>query len=83
MLASKQAHYGFLEGLEEKYQAGGKRSLAEISHLDGLLETHNQCVKSFTEAQKSLLHTNPGAHKMLIEILSDANAHLGTPIGPQ
>lgn len=83
MLASKEAHYSFLESLDQKYQSGGKRSLAEIAHLDGLLNTHNKCVKSFTEAQKSLLTTSPQSHKAFIEILSDTNAHLGTPMGEQ
>ena len=83
MLASKQAHFNFLETLEQKYDSGGKRSLAEISYVEGLLETHNQRVKSFAEAQKSLFQKNPDAHQIFIAILSDTNQHLGTPMDRQ
>ena len=83
MLGSKQAHFEYLEKLDRKYQSGGKRSLAEIAHVDGLLETHNRCVKAFTVAQKALFQENPQAHGIFIQILSQANAHLGTPMDPQ
>ena len=77
MIASKDAHFGFLELLEEKYQHGGTRTLAEIAHLEGLLETHNSCVQAFTNTQKLLATNNPQAHKLFINVLRDDTAKIG------
>ena len=74
MIASKDAHFSFLESLEEKYKHGGNRTLAEIAHLEGLLDSHNSCVKAFTDAQKLLATNDPEAHVEFINVLKDSDA---------
>ncbi|MGR8947910.1 MAG: hypothetical protein ACU84Q_07680 [Gammaproteobacteria bacterium] len=77
MIASKDAHFEYLERLDRKYQHGGTRTLVEIAHLEGLLQAHNESVAAFTAEQKALAARNAESHKKFISVLSDSNAHLG------
>ncbi len=71
MLQSKQAHYGFLEHLDAKYQHGGTRSLAERARLATLLAQHDRCVAEFSQAIKALGATDVKARDMLLRLMGE------------
>ncbi len=78
MLNSKDAHFDTLEELNRKYTDGGRRSLAEIAHLEQLLETHDRSVARFAAAMRALRETSSEAHALLLSALADLNESLGT-----
>jgi uncharacterized protein Yka (UPF0111/DUF47 family) len=77
MLSSKDAHFSYLEELDQKYQAGGQRALAEIAHLADLLETHNQCVARFAGVMRDLRNADAEAHSQLVSAIAELNRSLG------
>jgi bacterioferritin-associated ferredoxin len=81
MLNSKDAHFGYLEGINQKYQNGGVRTLAEIARLEQLLGVHDRCVKCFAEAMRALGAANSEAHGALVTAIAELNASLGTSDG--
>ena len=70
MIASKNAHFEFLEHLEIKYQNGGTRTLAENARLETLLSTHNERVSAFAAARKSLAASDADAHEQFVKHLA-------------
>ena len=71
MLHSKQAHYGFLESLDKKYQHGGTRSLSERARLATLLAEHDTCVAEFSQAIKALSATDLKARDILLRLMTE------------
>jgi hypothetical protein len=71
MLQSKQAHYGYLESLDIKYQHGGIRTLAERARLETLLATHDECVREFAQAIKALANADVEARDILLKLMTD------------
>ena len=51
---SKQSHFGFLQELDQKYKEGGSPSIAENLHLEDLLKKHDEKVKAFNKAMRSI-----------------------------
>ena len=70
MQDSKTAHFEYLESLESKYAHGGRRTLAEEAHLAGLLETHHDCVQTFSVATKTLASSDPAAHAQFVALMT-------------
>ncbi|MBM4226764.1 MAG: hypothetical protein FJ164_03290 [Gammaproteobacteria bacterium] len=77
MVASKTRHFDFLSELDRKHEGGGRRSLAEIAHLEQLLELHTRAVKAFGQAVAQLATEDPGARDSLLTHLHGLNAALG------
>ena len=71
MLQSKQAHFGFLESLDFKYQHGGIRTLAERARLETLLSEHDECVREFANAIKELGSNDADARDTLLKLMTD------------
>ena len=71
MLQSKQAHFGFLESLDLKYQHGGIRTLAERARLETLLSEHDECVREFATAIKALGSNDADARDTLLKLMTD------------
>ena len=81
MLKSKDAHFDTLEELNRKYTDGGRRSLAEIAHLEQLLETHDRSVARFATAMRALGEASSEAHGLLVNALAELNESLATTGG--
>ncbi len=81
MVASKARHFDFLSLLDRKYEAGGRRTLAEIAHLEQLLESHTLAVKAFGRTMAELSGTDAGARDALVAHLHGLNATLGAEPG--
>ncbi len=81
MLNSKDAYFNTLEELNRKYADGGRRSLAEIAHLEQLLETHDRSVAGFASAMRALGEASSEAHASLVSALAELNESLGTNDG--
>lgn len=77
MLNTKDAHFGYLEALGSKYQAGGTRTLSEITYLEKLLQAHDACVAAFAQETKALGRRDAEAHAALITAIADINQALG------
>lgn len=77
MLASKDAHFGFLAELDRKVKDGGQRTLAEAARLQQLLAEHNDCVKAFASVVKALAVEAPTAHAALVAALASLNQAMG------
>ena len=75
MLRTKDAHFSYLEHLEEKYRQGGRRTLAESTYLDQLLAAHDGQVKTFRHALTELARADLAAHQALIEHLTAAGSN--------
>ena len=80
MLASKDAHFGFLACLDKKVKIGGQRSLAEAARLQQLLAEHNDCVKAFATVVKALALAEPAAHVALVAALANVNQAMGAGV---
>lgn len=80
MLASKDAHFGFLAELDRKVKNGGQRSLAEAARLQQLLAEHNDCVKAFATVVKALAVAEPKAHAALVTALASLNQAMGAGV---
>jgi len=80
MLASKDAHFGFLAELDRKVKDGGQRTLAEAAHLQQLLAAHNECVKSFATVVKALAVDEPTTHAALVTALASLNQAMGAAV---
>lgn len=80
MLASKDAHFGFLAELDSKVKNGGKRSLAEAARLQQLLAEHNDCVKNFATVVKALALESPAAHAAFVTALASLNGAMGAGV---
>jgi hypothetical protein len=68
MKASKAAHFGCLEAIETKYQAGGAPSLAENLQLEKLLAEHDRNVLVFQTAMAAVSDTDQ--LQALVELMS-------------
>ena len=77
MLRSKDDHFSFLARLEDKYRAGGRRTLAESRRLEQLLAGHDLRVRAFRAAVAALQKADLSAHRTLVEHLRLSNAGLG------
>ncbi len=77
MLASKDAHFGFLDQLNRKVNDGGQRTLAEAARLQQLLAEHNICVKDFASTVKALASGDPPAHAAFVAALASLNQAMG------
>jgi hypothetical protein len=71
---SKQAHFGYLEGLERKDETGGRRTLAEELRLHDLLAAHDRCVREFSSLINGLRMRDREAHAALLRQLMALNA---------
>ena len=80
MLASKDAHFGFLDLLNRKVNEGGQRTLAEAARLQQLLAEHNTCVKDFATTVKGLATSDPPAHGALVAALARLNQAMGAGV---
>lgn len=80
MLASKNAHFGFLAELDRKVQDGGQRTLAEAARLQQLLAEHHDCVKTFASVVKALAAEEPQAHAALVTALASLNRAMGAAV---
>ena len=72
MLASKTAHFGYLESLDLKYRHGGVRSLAERARLETLLTAHDKCVAEFASQIKALGAIDQRARDLLLGLMTEA-----------
>lgn len=72
MVASKQAHFGFLREVSEREAAGEPRSLAAAARLAGLLAEHDAAVKRFAAAMRALAGRDGDAHAALVRRLAAA-----------
>lgn len=82
MLASKDAHFTFLDSLHRRYELGGTRTLAEIARLDQLLDDHDRCVQHFAREMRALGTADRAAHALLVNAMTRLNQTLGaTPAG--
>jgi len=70
MRNSKQAHFGFLETLDQKVQQGGVRTLAERARLDTLLAEHDRCVAEFAPEIKALGAQDADARNTLLRLMT-------------
>ncbi|MEM7542390.1 MAG: hypothetical protein AAF384_12525 [Pseudomonadota bacterium] len=77
MLRTKNAHFEYLEELNEKAERGETRSLAEAVYLNQLLAEHDLEVKRFAQSMRALAQEHPGEHSTLLELLTDRNNDLG------
>lgn len=68
MTKSKDAHFGLLAELENKYEAGGAPSLAENLQLEKLLAVHDKNVKAFKTAFTAV--TDPDEKQVVIQLMS-------------
>lgn len=80
MLASKDAHFGFLADLDKKVKDGGQRTLAEAARLQQLLAEHNECVKIFASLVKALAVDEPAAHTAFVTALANLNQAMGAAV---
>jgi hypothetical protein len=80
MLASKDAHFGFLAELDKKVKDGGQRTLAEAARLQQLLAEHNDCVKTFATVVKTLAVEQPAAHAAFVTALASLNQAMGAAV---
>lgn len=80
MLASKDAHFGFLAQLDRKVKDGGQRTLAEAARLQQLLAEHSDCVKAFASVVKTLAVEQPQAHAALVATLASLNRAMGAAV---
>ena len=81
MLASKDAHFGFLADLQHKHEHGGQRTLAEAARLQQRLAEHDQCVGAFAFAIRELGTRDRSAHTALVSALASLNTDVGGPRG--
>jgi len=81
MVASKARHFDFMSLLDRKYEAGGRRTLAEIAHLEQLLESHTLAVKGFGRVMAELAGSDAGVRDALVAHLHGLNASLGAEPG--
>ena len=80
MLASKDAHFGFLAELDNKVKSGGQRTLAEAARLAQLLTEHNDRVVAFASAVRALKSAEPAAHAALVAALASINQALSATV---
>lgn len=80
MVETKTRHFDFLSALDRKYAHGGRRSLAEIAHLDTLLAAHTAAVRDFGRTMAELARQNVTARDALVARLQGVNAGLGKPL---
>ena len=80
MLASKDAHFGFLEELDRRVKNGGQRTLAEAARLAQLLTEHHDRVAAFATAVRALKSAEPTAHAALVAALASVNQALGATV---
>ena len=73
---SKQSHFGFLQELDQKYKEGGSPSIAENLHLEDLLKKHDEKVKAFNKAMRSI--EGKEAREKILKKLSADNSTMGT-----
>lgn len=59
MVASKRAHFDFLQALERRCGEGGAPDAHEADHLAALLTRHDRCVKSFRTVVARLRSEDP------------------------
>lgn len=81
MLSSKDAHFGYMETLNAKYERGGNRTLAEGARLQQLLAEHDRCVTAFTAEMRALKTTDAAAHGQLVTAIGELNRSLGATPG--
>ncbi len=79
MLASKDAHFSFLDSLHRRYQYGGTRTLSEIAHLEQLLANHDHCVQHFAAEMRALGAADRAAHAQLIDAMTRLNQEMVAP----
>ena len=80
MLASKDAHFGFLEELDRRVKNGGQRTLAEAARLAQLLQEHHACVHAFATTVRRLASAEPAAHAALVAALAKVNQAVGATV---
>ena len=68
MKASKAAHFGCLQALDSKYQAGGAPSPGENLELQRLLDAHDRNVLAFQAAMAAV--TDADEMRALVELMS-------------
>ncbi len=73
MFESKQAHFAFMELLENKKKKFNLSPTADDREkLDGLLAAHDKQVRVFTEISMALKTANPSAHQNLFAYIAQA-----------
>lgn len=80
MFKSKQAHYEFLELLEnkkKKFNLGPTEE--EQKKLEGLLAQHDTNVKRFTQLSVALKSSHPDSHTALFQLIAEAGDGLPDP----
>jgi len=75
---SKRHYFGYLQQLENKYQHGGVKTLAENERLEKLLEAHDLKVFEFKKVSVELRSVDAAAHSRLIEHIAAFNAVIVT-----
>jgi len=75
MGVSKNAYFGFLREIDEKYQEGGEPTIAENLQLEKLLKAHDEKVKAFNEAMQNIVDSE--ARELLVKKLSEDAAPIG------
>lgn len=68
MSQSKQAHFGLLQAIELRYQAGGAPSAAEKQELEQLLSAHDRNVLAFKSAMAEI--TDSDEMRALVDLMS-------------
>ncbi len=68
MRDSKQAHYDYLQAIENKYQSGGVPGPDESHRLETLLAEHDRNVLAFTTAMAAV--TDSDEMQTLVRLMS-------------
>lgn len=64
MRESKQAHFGLLSELDEKYRTAGQPTRDESKRLTELLQRHDERVRAFNQAMAAV--TEPASRQALL-----------------
>ena len=68
MRNSKQAHFDYLQAIENKYQSGGVPGPDETRRLEQLLADHDRNVLAFSTAMAKV--TDPNEKEILVRLMS-------------
>lgn len=76
MAETKKLYFGFLQGLDQKYDKSEPPSIAENLKMEQLLQAHDEKVGAFNRAMANVVE--PSARQALMARLSTASAAMGT-----
>ena len=77
MLCTKEAHFSFLQRLENRIGEGGQPTLAERARLEKLLQAHSARVEAFRGELDRLRAADSVAHRAFVEHIKLASTPAG------